>query len=244
MTASPGRVLALARFGLACNLRSGLTRTGLALGLTLMVLGPVIAVMNGLPWGLDHDFALFGTLTMALFLLRSGLESQRELGLVDYFRHNFVSPAAHALSLLLALLAAWAVLCLTVLLAVLVISRGDAALAAWLASAYGLRALLLLGFVPLVERVATFRLPFLVPVIAYFVLTITLATMVPEERALVLMGATRRLEWRSMAPLARQVAVVLPLASLFSFLAITAGASRRGRLQNVPSGHGGAPHRS
>lgn len=211
------RILDVAGFTLLTNLRSGLIRGGIVLGSMLMLAGPAIAVGTGRAWSFDGQFGFFGFLVIALFGLRSGLQEQRELGMLVFFRHNVLRPVEHALAMLLGLLGSWAAICAITFLSILAISGGAVELAAWYAASWGLRALLLLGFVPLVERVASFRLPLLVPALGYLVLLVALSILLPEARAMAWFiptepgdgDALRRLGLQAGAVLAVCAALVL-----------------------------------
>lgn len=215
------RVLAIARFALWTNLRRGLTRGGIALGILLMALGPVVALANDLAWGFDEQFGFFGFLVIALFGLRSGLQEQRELGMTTFFRCNVLRPVEHALAMVLSLLGAWVAICAVVFLAILIISGGRAGLAGWYTASWGIRTLLLLGFVPLVERVASFRLPLFLPALAYVTLVVAMTLLLPEAEAIALFVPTELGDRDALRELALQAAVVFP-ASSGLFLLVTA----------------------
>ena len=146
------------------------------------------------------------------------------------------------MGLILSAVAAWLGLCAVFFLAVLVASGGELGTAAWHTAAWGLRALLLLGFVPLVESAATLRLPFILPVIGYFGLLVGLSLGIGEEEALALFAPVERSDPASLGGVAAQAAVAFPATSLL-FVAATMAAARwrRGALEVVPTGHGGAP---
>lgn len=215
------RILATARFALWTNLRRGLTRGGIALGFLLMALGPVVAVARDLAWGFDEQFGFFGFLVIALFGLRSGLQEQRELGLMTFFRLNLLRPVEHALAMVLSLLGSWLALCTVVFLAILIISGGRAGLAGWYTASWGIRTLLLLGFVPMVERVASFRLPLFVPALAYMTLLVVLTVLLPEARAIALFVPTELGDLDALRRLGLQAAVVFPVsAALFLLMTV------------------------
>lgn len=214
------RVLTVARFALSTNLRRGLTRGGIVLGVVLMVAGPVVALARDLAWGFDEQFGFFGFLLIALFGLRSGLQEQRELGMMTFFRHNLLRPVEHALAMILSLLGSWVALCTVAFLAILIISGGRAGLAGWHTASWGIRTLLLLGFVPLVERFASFRLPLFVPALAYITLLVTLTLLLPEAEAIALFVPTEAGDLDALRKLALQAGVVFP-ASATLFLLTT-----------------------
>lgn len=207
------RVLAVARFALWTNLRRGLTRGGIALGILVMSLGPVVAVANDLAWGFDQQFGFFGFLVIALFGLRSGLREQRELGMTTFFRFNVMRPVEHALAMVLSLLGAWVAICAAAFLAILIISGGKAGLAGWYTASWGIRILLLLGFVPLVERVVSFRLPLFIPALAYMTLLVAMTLLLPEAEAIALFVPTELGDLDALRELALQAAVVFPAST-------------------------------
>lgn len=215
------RVLAVARFALWSNLRRGLTRAGLLLGVLLMLLGSVVAVANDLAWGFDEQFGFFGFLVMALFGLRSGLQEQSELGMTTFLRCNVLRPVEHALAMVLSLLGAWVAICAAVFLAILIVSGGRVGLAGWYTASWGVRTLLLLGFVPLVERVASFRLPLFVPALAYVTLLVALTLLLPESEAIALFVPTELGDLGALRELALQAAVIFAASSAL-FLLLTA----------------------
>lgn len=207
------RILSLAVFASRANLRGGLTVGGILLGIVVMLVGPLVAVSRDLAWSYDRQFGFFGFAVLALFTVRSGYQEQRELGLAVYFRQNVGSSLEHALAMVISVIAAWAAVCVLGFLAFLAISGGDMDLSAWYTASWGLRTLLLVGFVPLVEHAAAFRLPFLVPALAYLVLLIALSILLPEAEALALFVPTPTGDTAALAHLARQVTVVLPTAT-------------------------------
>lgn len=227
------RIVAVARFALWTNLRRGLTRGGGVLGIFLMLLGPVIAMARDLAWSFDEQFGFFGFLVIALFGLRSGLQEQKELGMMTFFRLNFLRPVEHALALVLSLLGSWVALCTVTFLAILIISGGRVGLAGWFAASWGVRTLLLLGFVPLVERVASFRLPLFVPALAYMTLLVTSTLLLPEAEAIALFVPTGVGDLDALRALALQAAVVF-LASAALFVLMTAIEPWGRRLANPP----------
>lgn len=232
MTA-PARILEVARFAVLANLRSDLTRGGVVLGSLIMATGPLAALAQGAAWSFDGQFGFFGFLVIALFGMRSGLQEQRELGMVAFFRHNVMGPLEHALAMLASLLASWAALCAIVCGVILVLGGGDTGIAAWYSAAWGLRALLLLGFVPLVERAASFRLPLLVPALMYFVLMLVLMAVLPEGEALALFVVTPPGDLASLGRLGGQAAVMLAATSTVLLIVTAAEARTREWIDRV-----------
>lgn len=183
---SPVVVVALAGFALRTNLRSWGTRLGIFAGLAIVLLGPVVAWDGGRGWTLDLDLGFYGCFVAALFLLRSGLEAQRSSNLDTFLRHDLATPVAHAAGMAASLLAAWGLFCAGTFATLLLASAGDIGTAAWYTASWGLRLLLLLGFVLWTEAFATLRLPLLLPALVYFGLLIALTIVLDEERAMAL----------------------------------------------------------
>ncbi len=233
-----GRGLWLGRYTAAANLGRWLTRGGLIAGAGVMALGCALSLQRGRGWTFDADIGLMGFFIMALFAARSGQEEQRELGLDTFLRHNLVSPVEHAFGLLVALVATWLTVCAAAFLAILAVTAGDVATAAWYTTAWGLRLLVLLGFVPLVESMASLRLPLILPVFAYWGLAMALVIALPEDDAIALFIPVEHGDWGALARLALQG--VLSFAATSSlFLALSVAGSRlRLRLQQmVPFRH-------
>lgn len=231
---SAARIAALAAFALRTNLRSGLALGGLLMAVAVMLVGPVLAVTRGLAWSFDGEFGFFGFLVLVLFALRSGHQEQRELGMTVYFRRNLVSGVEHALAMVGSALAAWTAVCVAGFLATLAISGGDASTAAWYTASWGLRALLLVGFVPLVEQTASFRLPFLLPALGYLVLLVALTIVLPEGEALALFVPTEPGDVRALGRLALQAGILVPITSAAFVLLVIADPwirQRAGRLR-------------
>lgn len=237
MTAA-ARVLQVARFALWTNLRSGLTRGGLVLGSILMLAGPAVAVAHDLAWSFDPQFGFFGFLVTALFGLRSGLQEQRELGMMTFFRHNVLRPTEHALAMVVSLLGSWIAVCAGAFLAILVISGGGARVAGWYAASWGFRALLLLGFVPLVEQVASFRLPLLIPALGYLILLVTLTILLPESGVVAVFIPVEPGDLSALRRLGVQAVGALAATSLLLVMVTGAEAPVRRCLRRiVPLGH-------
>ena len=178
----PGAVASAAELPLRTNLSMWMTRGGLIGMLLITLLGPVLAYTRGAGWSFDSDLGFYGFLIGALFVLRSGLEEQRDVGLVVYLRQNLMTHVEHSLGLFISLIASWLVLCIFGFLGLLIATAGDAATAAWHTWAWGGQALMLAGFVPLVEAVSRFRLPFVLVAIIYFALVIAGSLVLGEAR--------------------------------------------------------------
>lgn len=216
------RIAATASFAIRANLRSGLVRGGLLMALAVMLVGPLVAVTRGLAWSFDPEFGFFGFLVLALFTIRSGHQEQRELGMAEFFRQNFVGAMAHALAMVASTLAAWAAVCATGFLAILAISGGELGTACWYTASWGLRTLLLVGLVPLVEQTASFRLPLLLPALGYLILLVALTILLPEEEAIALFVPTTPGETRALGRLALQAGILVPAATTAFVLLVTA----------------------
>ncbi len=213
----PSRAAALAIFAFRTNVRSPITLGGLLAFGAISMLGPLLSLRSGQGWALDPDLLFYGYLTGGLFVLRSGLEQQRECGLQMYLRHNFATPLEHGLGAVLALLATWALLTGVLVVVALAGSGGDAASALWYAWALGVPLTLLLPFALMVEGVSTLRIPMIVPVLAYLVLAVFLALTVGEARMAAVLGLSpERGNPASSLDLAVRAGVMVPLGmSLF-----------------------------
>jgi hypothetical protein len=206
------RALALGGFALRVNLGTRATWIGALAGLAVLLLGPTLALHAGRGWSFDPELGLFGFLLAALFLLRSGLETQRAVDLDTFLRHGLATPLEHAAGMVVSLLGSWAILCAAGFLAILAVSGGDAGLAAWHAGAWGTRAFLLLGFVPWVEARAELRVPFLLPALAYLGLVVALTVVLDEERAIALFTPVDREAPATLARLASHAALAFAAA--------------------------------
>jgi hypothetical protein len=182
------RSLALAWFSLRTNLRAPGSVGGVLALVAIAALGPVGSYASGRGWGLEPDLLFYGYLTGGLFVLRSGLEQQREGGLATYLRHNFTPPMEHAVGMVLSLLGSWLALTAVMFVVALAASAGDLGAAAWYTSIFGLSLAMLVPFVVMVEAVASFRIPMLVPVLGFIALVIILAMAVGEERTVAILG--------------------------------------------------------
>lgn len=215
-----------------------LTRGGVLAGVTVMFMGPLLAVRQGQGWEFDREMGFMGFFIMALFSMRSGLEEQRDLGVVTFVRHNLASRLEHALGLLFGLAAAWLGLCALTFAMILGMSAGDLELAAWATTAWGLRLLVLLGFVPLIEAAASLRLPLLLPVLGYAGLAIALTLVLPEDRAVALFIPVQRGEVQPLISLGIQGAVSLAAAAtLFLVLMVFGDGLRKRLVRAVPARH-------
>jgi len=233
-----GRGLWLGAYTAGSNLGRWLTRGGIMTGAGVMALGAALSLQRGGGWSFDPDVGFIGFFIMALFAVRSGHEEQRELGLSTFLRHNLVSPAEHAFGLVVALIATWVAVCAAGLLAMLFVSVGDVGTAAWYTAAWGLRLLVLLGFVPLVESVASLRLPLIVPVIVYWGVAMVLVLVLPEDEAIALFIPVERGDLDALARLGQQgVVAFLTTAGIYVGFSV-AGPRLRLRLQRlVPFRH-------
>lgn len=207
------RTAALARFAIATNLGRGMTRGGLLAGAVVMALGSCLSVRQGAGWTFDQGFGFMGFVVMALFAVRSGVEEQRELGLTAFTEYNLAPRLEHALAFVLATLTMWGIVSLAGFVAILVASGGDVTTAVWTAAAWALRLLVLLGFVPLVEVLASIRLPLILPAFAYLGTLVALTLLLSEPRAFALIGITQQGDIRSYAPVAGQAAAAFLIAT-------------------------------
>lgn len=224
---SIARISALARFAIRTNLRAPVTRGGLLALAAIAALGPIGSSTSGRGWALDADLLFYGYLTGALFVLRSGLEQQRGSGLLTYLRHNFASPMEHALGMVLSLLGSWLLLSATAFLLALLLSAGDIGAAAWYTWVFGLAAATLLPFVLMVESVASFRIPMLVPVLGYLALIIVVSIALDPERMVAILGfGADRSDPASSLRLAVRTGAALSVG-LAAFLGGTWARSRR-----------------
>ena len=67
----PVRAAAVAAFSAATNGRMATTRVGLAAGVAITLLGPVLALSAGRGWRFDGDLGFYGFLVASVFGLRS-----------------------------------------------------------------------------------------------------------------------------------------------------------------------------
>lgn len=225
--AGAGGIVAVAGFAVRTNGRMWITRAGLLAGTGILLLGPVLSLSSGRGWTLDPDLGFFGFLVAAVFGFRSGLEEQRETGLALFLRYNLVPPVAHAAGLVVGLVVTWLLLCAWAFVLALA-ADGDPGVAAWHTAAWGLRALVLLGTLPLVESVSTLRTPFILPVILYFGLLVALSIAVGEETARTWFAPVERGDLGSLAGVARHAAISITVTTSL-FLALAAYGARRGR---------------
>jgi hypothetical protein len=224
---SAGRSVALAGFSIRANLRSYLTLGGLVAFAAIALLGPVASLRNGHGWALDPDLLFYGYLTGGLFVLRSGLEQQREAGLQTYLRYNFCTPLEHGAGAVLALMGTWLLLNGLLFLLGLLCSAGDMAAAAWYAWSFGLALALLLPFVIMVESVSSLRIPMILPLIGYLALMVILALSVGEARMVAILGVSvDRSDPASSLALAGRAGIVVTVG-MPSFLATVALLDRR-----------------
>ncbi len=223
------RVLALAVFAARTNARMWVSRAGVAGGVATILLGAALRWNAGYGWSADADLAFNGFLIMALFTLRSGLEEQVGTGLSTFIRHNFASPAEHALAGSLSLVATL-LGCAGVSLLVLIVAQGgDLAASLWTVWHWLLLGAMILPFVPMVEAVARFRLPAVLPAIGYFALLVILSLTIGEERAMAFFaGGGNQADPASSLPFAARAGAFLALG----FAAYVGGTGALARLRS------------
>jgi hypothetical protein len=237
------RSMALGCFAVRTNLRSPMALGGLVACVVVATLGPLLSWTGGRGWLLEGDLLFYAYLVGGLFVLRSGVEQQREGGLQSYIRHNLATPVEHALGAVLALLGAWLLLTGLLFLMALLLSMGDVATAAWYAWTFGLGLGLFLPFTLMVESVSSFRIPLVLPLILYMALAVGLALTVGEARTAAILGiSANRSDPASSLRLAARVALVAPLGFAVFVASVWIRAERPARGVMVPSGHGGAPN--
>lgn len=220
-----GRSLAVARFAIATQFGSWLTRGGILMGAAVLMLGPVLSLRRGGGWSFDSEIGFMGFFVTALFAVRSGLAEQRELDLATFMRHNMVSRLEHAAGLAVGLIGTWIALSAVVFLLVLLASAGDLLTAAWSTSTWGLRLLVILGFVPLVEAVSSLRVPLIVPAFAYMGLLIALTIAMPEDQAIALFIPVERGDTAALARLGAFGLTSFSFVTLL-FIGLSAGGAR------------------
>jgi hypothetical protein len=223
--------MALGCFAARTNLRSPMALGGLAACVLVATLGPLLSWTGGRGWLLEGDLLFYAYLVGGLFVLRSGVEQQREGGLQSYIRHNLATPLEHALGAVLALLGAWLLLTGLLFLLALLLSMGDVATAAWYAWTFGLGLSLFLPFTLMVESVSSFRIPLVLPIILYMALAVGLALTVGEARTAAILGISAdRSDPASSLRLAARAALVTPLgfAVFVASVSIRAGGPARG----------------
>ena len=201
--------LAIARFGIAANLRAPLTRVGLALVPIGALFGLLSSRASGGHWTGQHAFLFYGYLMGAVFAVRSGLGEQRANGLDTFLRVNLVSPLTHTLGATASVIGMWAILTTLTFLVAAVFSGGPAD-AGWLTWSYGLRVAMLLPFVLLVESVSALSIPLFLPAAAWFVAFAVLTIVLGEDRAVAVLSPPVELgDWGSTLPIAARTAVVM-----------------------------------
>jgi hypothetical protein len=168
------RVLSLARFAVRANFRMTTTRAGIVAFAGITALGPVNGWKNGIGWVLDTDLLFYGYLVASLFVIRSGLEQQRQTGLLLLLRRNLCSPVEHAAGAIVSLLGTWAVLN-GFLFVFALLFGGSPADAIWRTWVNSLALATLLPFVLLVEAVAEVRIPMLLPILGYLAIAVVLS---------------------------------------------------------------------
>jgi hypothetical protein len=236
------RVMALGCFALRTNLRSPMAIGGMVACVLVGALGPLLSWTGGRGWRVDGDLLFYAYLVGGLFVLRSGVEQQRDGGLQAYIRHNLATPVEHALGAVVALLGAWFLLTALLFSLTLLLSFGDVATAAWYAWAFGLGLSLFLPFALMVESVSTFRIPLIVPLILYMALAVTLALTVGEARTAAILGISAdRSDPASSLRLAARAALVATLGFAGFLAAVWVRSRRSPHGATVPSRHGDAP---
>jgi hypothetical protein len=237
------RTMAMGWFAMRANLRSPMALGGLVACVLVATLGPLLSWTGGRGWLLEGDLLFYAYLVGGLFVLRSGLEQQREGGLQSYIRHNLATPVEHALGAVWALLGAWLLLTGLLFLLGLLLSMGDVATAAWYAWTFGLGLSLFLPFTLMVESVSSFRIPLVLPLILYMALAVGLALTVGEARTTVILGISAdRSDPASSLRLAARAALVAPLGFIVFVAAVRIRTGRAARRVMVPSRHGDAPN--
>lgn len=239
---SPRRAIAIGAFAFRSNARSRMTRAGVAGGLLILLMGPVASLATGRGWELDPALAFYGLLVMLIFGLRSGLGSHRDGDFDVFLTQNMATPTEYAIGLIASLLATWAIIVLGTFLALIGASGGDVSSAAWYASSWGARSAVLIGLIPLMERVATFRMPFVLPALGYFTTLILLSVVLGEVRARELLITVQREDPGTLLALIGQALVVTCLGfATFVVVEVVRGHRVRSRRDLVPVGHGDAP---
>lgn len=227
---SARRSLAIARHALQTNLRAPFTWTGALLLFAVALLGPVISLKNHGVWRLDTDLLGTGFAFGALFVIRSGLVDQRTGGLQEFLRENFVTPLEHMAGVILSLMATWLAFSLLTFLVALLLSGGDAGLAAWTVWLLLLTTGMLLPVVLVVECVSDLRTPLFVPGFIYFAAIFTMAGLVGSQRAAHLMALNADRSWPpSSLPLATRAAVSLGVGLTLVLVGTWLRARRRER---------------
>ncbi len=221
------RSLALARHAFHTNLMAPFTWTGGILLFVVALLGPVISLKNHGVWGFDSGLLGTGFAFGALFVFRSGLAEQRTGGLQAFLRENFVTPLEHVTGAVLSLLATWIAFSVLAFLVGLLLSGGDAGLAAWTVWLLLLTTGMLLPPVLMVESVSDLRTPLFVPGFVYVAAIFTMAGLLGSQRTAEIMALNSDRSWPpSSLPLATRTAVALG-AGLALVLAGTWLRSRR-----------------
>lgn len=227
------RSLAIARFALTTHFRSWLTRGGILAGAAVILLGPALSAREGGGWTFDADIGFMGFFIMALFAVRTGLAEQRELELTTFIRHNLASRGEHAVGLATGLFGTWLVLCGVTFVVMLLARAGDVTAAGWTTASWGLRLLVVLGFVPLVEAVSSLRVPLIVPAFAYMGLLVVLSIAMPEDQAMALFIPVERGDVGALGRLAVQAAVFAAATTALFLTTSIVGPTLRRRLRQI-----------
>ncbi len=231
--------LALAAFALRTNLRMWLTRAGFTGAGAIIMLAAFLPWRAGSGWHADSDLAGYGYFVGLLFALRSGLEEQRETGLVTFLRHNLVSPVEHAVAGSLALVATGVIYTVFALLVMVLAGAGGLAtvfreLGSWL-----FWAALVLPFIPMVEAVARLRLPAVLPFVVFMALLVVLHLALGEARALMLTRGTSDIT-RAAPLLPRLLRVATAFAGGFGLYIGGTAVAARARSLRLARSTGGA----
>ena len=223
------RISAAAAFAFRCNARLRLTRAGVAAGLAIVLLGPILSLRAGDGWKLDTSLAFFGFLVALTLGVRSGLEEQREYDLDLFLTHNILTPIEHAIAMMISLLATWLSLLAALFVALLAASAGDLDTALWHTAAWGLRSAALIGLIPLVERFAKLRVPAVLPALAYFFTLIALTVILGEVRAMEIVVVARPKDPTTLVALAQQGGALLAAGMTLQLAVAALEGSLRGR---------------
>lgn len=228
------RSLALARHAFHTNLRTPFSWAGGILLFVVALLGPAISLKHHGVWRFDADLFGTGFAFGALFVMRSGLVDQRAGGLQEFLRENFVTPLEHMTGAVLSLMATWLGYSLLGFLVALLLSGGDAGLAAWTTWLFLLTTGMLLPLLLMVECVSDLRTPLFVPGFIYFATLFTLSGMLGYQHTADLMALNADRSWPpSSLPLATRAAVALVTGLTFVLAGTWLRSRRRERRRRV-----------
>jgi len=226
------RAIALAGFAARTNLRTPLTWIGFGSLVALTLVGMLSSRLDEGTWQIDPAFLFYGYALAALFVVRSGLVEQREGGLETFLRVNFLGPLEHLAAILVSAGASSLALTACTLLLASLLSAGDVATASWYAWSYGLRVVMLIPFVVMVESVSTLRIPLFPPALAWFGSIVLLSFVLGEEQAVALMSPPVEVgDFGSTVPIALRAGAGLlaGCASLVVGRCVRVGYERRAR---------------